>query len=70
MEIAAELGRALPAVCRAAVAVSGADAFNVVQNNGAPPYPTCVDGYMGTDFYRDKCWTGSAACAFSYCAEV
>lgn len=33
-EIAAEMGRALPVVCHAVVQVSGADAFNVVQNNG------------------------------------
>lgn len=31
---AAELGRVLPLICRAVLKVSGADAFNVVQNNG------------------------------------
>jgi diadenosine tetraphosphate (Ap4A) HIT family hydrolase len=31
---AAELGRVLPIVSRAVVEVSGADGFNVVQNNG------------------------------------
>jgi diadenosine tetraphosphate (Ap4A) HIT family hydrolase len=34
---AAELGRALPIVCRAVMEVSGADGFNVVQNNGMTP---------------------------------
>ena len=33
-ETAAELGRVLPVVCRAIMEVSGADGFNVVQNNG------------------------------------
>jgi len=33
-ETAAEVGRILPAVCRAVMEVSGADGFNVVQNNG------------------------------------
>lgn len=31
---AAELGRVLPTLCRAVMKISGADAFNVVQNNG------------------------------------
>jgi len=31
---AAELGRVLPVISRAVVEVSGADGFNVVQNNG------------------------------------
>ena len=34
-EPAAELGRVLPIVCRAVKEVSGADGFNVVQNNGS-----------------------------------
>ena len=34
-DVAAELGRVLPRVCRAVLQVSGADAFNVVQNNGS-----------------------------------
>jgi diadenosine tetraphosphate (Ap4A) HIT family hydrolase len=33
---AAELGKALPVVARAVKHVSGADGFNVVQNNGHP----------------------------------
>jgi diadenosine tetraphosphate (Ap4A) HIT family hydrolase len=33
-EYAAEVGRALPVVSRAVIEVSGADGFNVVQNNG------------------------------------
>lgn len=33
-DAAAELGRILPAVCRAVMEVSDADGFNVVQNNG------------------------------------
>jgi histidine triad (HIT) family protein len=33
-DVAADVGRALPIVCRAVLEVSGADAFNVVQNNG------------------------------------
>ena len=33
-ETAAEVGRILPVVCRAVMEVSGADGFNVVQNNG------------------------------------
>ena len=33
-ETAAEVGRVLPVVCRAVMEVSGADGFNVVQNNG------------------------------------
>lgn len=33
-EIAAEVGRLLPIVCRAVLEVSGSDGFNVVQNNG------------------------------------
>jgi len=33
-EDAAELGKALPIVCKAVLEVSGADGFNVVQNNG------------------------------------
>jgi diadenosine tetraphosphate (Ap4A) HIT family hydrolase len=35
---AAELGRALPIMCRAVAEVSGADGFNVIQNNGAARY--------------------------------
>jgi diadenosine tetraphosphate (Ap4A) HIT family hydrolase len=34
-EIAAELGRVLPILSRAIMEVSGADGFNVVQNNGS-----------------------------------
>jgi histidine triad (HIT) family protein len=33
-ECAGELGKALPAVCKAVLEVSEADGFNVVQNNG------------------------------------
>jgi histidine triad (HIT) family protein len=32
--VAADVGRHLPLICRAVVEVSGADGFNVVQNNG------------------------------------
>ncbi len=34
-EAAAALGRVLPRLCRAILAVTGADAYNVLQNNGA-----------------------------------
>ncbi|MBI5509437.1 MAG: HIT family protein [Deltaproteobacteria bacterium] len=34
-EAAAEIGRALPRICRAVVAATGAAAYNVLQNNGA-----------------------------------
>jgi histidine triad (HIT) family protein len=34
-EAAAALGRALPRLCRAVMAATGADAYNVLQNNGA-----------------------------------
>lgn len=33
-EAAAALGRVLPRICRAVLAASGADAYNVLQNNG------------------------------------
>ena len=71
--IAAEVGRALPVVCRAATQVAGADAFNVVQNNG-PPLPTLARRvfllWEGADLDRDKCWTSSPACAFSCHSQV
>jgi diadenosine tetraphosphate (Ap4A) HIT family hydrolase len=41
---AAELGKVLPVISRAVVEVSGADGFNVVQNNGIS-FNTC--GLMG-----------------------
>lgn len=34
-EAAAAIGRVLPRICRAAMAASGANAYNVLQNNGA-----------------------------------
>lgn len=34
-DAAAAIGRALPRICRAVLKVSGATAFNVLQNNGA-----------------------------------
>jgi histidine triad (HIT) family protein len=34
-DAAAALGRALPRICRAVKKVSGADAFNILQNNGS-----------------------------------
>ncbi|MFG0283624.1 MAG: HIT family protein, partial [Phycisphaerales bacterium JB039] len=34
-EAAAAIGRALPRICRAIVKVTGAEAYNVLQNNGA-----------------------------------
>ena len=37
-ESAAALGRVLPRLCRAVIEVSGADAYNVLQNNGAPAH--------------------------------
>ena len=55
---AAELGRVLPVVSRAVVEVSGADGFNVVQNNGTSR-DRC--GLMG----RGECWPGYSAFAFS-----
>jgi len=65
--IAAELGRALPVVCRAATQVAVADAFNVVQNNGPPQPHLHPRGFFAgeADLDRDKCWTSSTACAFS-----
>lgn len=84
-DIAAELGKALPLVCRAAVEVSDADAFNVIQNNGNEiPFPhstaiTPIDArgtfVLEPNFrtgltFRNKCWTGGTACAFSYRAPV
>ena len=35
-EAAAALGRVLPRLCRAVVAATGAEAYNVLQNNGRP----------------------------------
>ena len=40
-DVAAELGRSLPVVCRAVMEVSGSDGFNVVQNNGAEKRKNC-----------------------------
>lgn len=37
-ESAAALGRALPRLCRAVVKATGAEAYNVLQNNGAPAH--------------------------------
>lgn len=37
-ESAAALGRALPRICRAVLAASGAKSYNVLQNNGAPAH--------------------------------
>jgi len=37
-EAAAALGRALPRICRAVRAASGAEHYNVLQNNGAPAH--------------------------------
>ncbi|MEL6427846.1 MAG: HIT family protein [Planctomycetota bacterium] len=37
-EAAAELGRALPRIARAVRKVSGADDYNLLQNNGAPAH--------------------------------
>lgn len=42
-ESAAELGRVLPIICRAVKEISGADGFNVVQNNGISNFVR-VDG--------------------------
>ncbi len=35
---AAALGRALPKICRAVMAVTGADGYNILQNNGEAAY--------------------------------
>jgi histidine triad (HIT) family protein len=37
-EAAAALGRALPRICRAVLAASGATDYNVLQNNGVPAH--------------------------------
>ena len=37
-ESAAAIGRVLPRLCRAVMAASGADFYNVLQNNGAPAH--------------------------------
>jgi histidine triad (HIT) family protein len=37
-ESAAAIGRVLPRICRAVMKVSGARAYNVLQNNGAPAH--------------------------------
>jgi histidine triad (HIT) family protein len=37
-ESAAALGRALPRICRAVLEASGAQHYNVLQNNGAPAH--------------------------------
>ena len=60
---AAELGRVLPVVSRAVVEVSGADGFNVVQNNGTSR-DKC--GLMG----RGECWAGYSTFAFSCDSSV
>jgi diadenosine tetraphosphate (Ap4A) HIT family hydrolase len=61
--VAAEVGRMLPIVCRAVMEVSGADAFNVVQNNGLP----CMGlGLM----LRYQCGTGGSTRPFSYHSTV
>ena len=41
---AAELGRVLPIISRAVLEVSGADGFNVVQNNGTALFLGGIDG--------------------------
>ena len=56
---AAELGRALPIVCKAVLEVSGAEGFNVVQNNGTP-YTVHIER-------RDNCRTSCASFSFPYC---
>jgi histidine triad (HIT) family protein len=37
-EAAAALGRALPRICRAVLQATGAQHYNVLQNNGAPAH--------------------------------
>ncbi|MEM1176715.1 MAG: HIT family protein [Acidobacteriota bacterium] len=37
-DAAAALGRALPRICRAVLAATGAEHYNVLQNNGAPAH--------------------------------
>jgi histidine triad (HIT) family protein len=37
-ESSAAIGRALPRLCRAVMAASGADDYNILQNNGAPAH--------------------------------
>lgn len=68
-DIAAELGRALPLVCRAAVNVAAADAFNVVQNNGKNPPPNLPLTLIWPDF-RNKRGTSRSTRAFSYYSTV
>jgi histidine triad (HIT) family protein len=37
-EAAAAIGRVLPRLCRAVLAVTGATSYNILQNNGAPAH--------------------------------
>ncbi len=37
-EDAAAIGRALPSICRAILQATGAEAFNILQNNGKPAH--------------------------------
>jgi len=37
-DAAAALGRALPRICRAVLAATGAEHYNILQNNGAPAH--------------------------------
>lgn len=41
-ESAAALGRALPRLCRAVMAASGADDYNILQNNGAAAHQSVL----------------------------
>jgi diadenosine tetraphosphate (Ap4A) HIT family hydrolase len=69
-DIAAELGRALPLVCRAAVNVAAADAFNVVQNNGKNPPPHHIPLTLIWPDFRNKRGTSRSTRAFSYYSAV
>ena len=69
-DIAAELGRALPLVCRAAVEVSQADAFNVVQNNGNESLPPSSRYYPGCRLPVAGCHTKYSVPAPNFCAGI
>lgn len=70
-ESCAAIGRVLPRLCRAVMAASGADNYNILQNNGAPAHqavfhvhfhiiPKFADGGLGIDWKTGRLDTESA----------
>ena len=64
-EVAAAIGRALPRLCRAVMKATGAEHYNVLQNNGAPAHqavfhvhfhiiPKTADGGLGVGWQPTK----------------